>query len=170
MLNSNKLTEVGWFILKHVCQRYIEENGARTISSEDILDAARQQGLPQEDIQESLILLSQEGFLKPHYRSDRKKYPYQVHPDSLGFDTYYRGTIEDYDDLVHQVASALINMREGEGELSRIAKVVDQHKMLVDHILRDFEQRGFTKVRRADGGYAFVSQVSPTLKRALGTR
>ena len=167
MLNpSNRLTASDRFVLTYVCQRFIENNGGETIPSVDVLQAAQQEELSAEDVKASLILLGKEHYLTAHYRMDRNNYPAQTHPASRRLEAHYQSTVEDYDGLERQVASALVDLKYGEGELSKLAQSLGQPPMLIDHFLERFEQQGFIEVRRS-GGYAFVSQVFPSLKRAL---
>ena len=168
MLNSsNSLTPSDHFVLRYVCQRFIENNGSETIPSVDVLEAAQQEGLAAEDVKASLIFLDKGGYLTAHYRMDRNEHPAQTLPAWRGLEAHYRNTIEDFDGLERQVASALAKLEYGGGELSELAQSLGHPPMLINHFLEHFEQQGLIEVRRSGGGYAYVSQVFPALKRAL---
>ena len=169
MNSTSQLAELDIFVIKFVCEHFLQNGCSMTIPSEEILNAAVQQGFSRTDVEDSLILLGKQKILVANYTMNRKRYPTQMHPGFSGLEVFYQTTIQDYGSVIRQVALALLETNDcsPERESGKLAQKIGRSKMLVDHILELLEGQSHIHVHRSGGGYAHVGQVSPSLRRTF---
>jgi hypothetical protein len=153
------LTKTDNIVLKQICE-YSIETGTDILSPVEVfkdfnLDISR------EEIDESIQILSQYGYLK------MTKYlggGYHFNITLSGFDLYLKAYYEDYESTLRKIISALVN--NDARSISDIRGKIDVSKMIINHFLELLDLNDHIRLTKTLGG-SFISSVSPSLKRLL---
>jgi hypothetical protein len=114
---------------------------------------------------ESLEILDASGYhIEDNVVGDGRRFHYfEITP--FGFDEYARTYIPNYDDLIMEIASQIVN--GGAKNNKEIHPTVDAPSFVIDSILDVMESRGWLRLSKAIGGWSHIDQISPEMKRAL---
>lgn len=148
-------------ILKLACEKLVEV-GYRVamLSPSDIGTKAESFGLNESEVLESLQVLDQAGYIRTggvggiHFEVTE-----------FGFDVYCRAYVEDYASIQKSVGLEIENQKSYQNK--SIAKSLGKPQIIIDHVLRVFESKGFVKLYSSLGGDIEIYEVSPLLRRWL---
>jgi len=121
------------------------------------------QNVPQQELLDSLEILEQHYFIKIG-RVLGAPLSHVVLTD-FGFQQYAEAYVDDYQDVVNQIAALLVNenVRQNDVLAGRVKKPVP----FVDFVLNQLEANCHIKVSRYLGGQSHVWEISASLRRAL---
>lgn len=121
------------------------------------------QHVPQQELLDSLEILEQHYFIKIG-RVLGAPLSHAVLTD-FGFQQYAEAYVDDYQDVVNQIAALLVNenVRQNDVLAGRVKKPVP----FVDFVLNLMEGNNHIKVSKSIGGPSHVWEVSASLRRAL---
>lgn len=118
---------------------------------------------PDSQIQDSLEVLEENGYIKTSKTLGGGLYAYQI--TTRGFEVYANERIPDYHEKIDSVISAIVNQDLGDNR--SIAETLGQEVFLVNHIMDLLEQRGFIRQAKMLGGGCAIVSVSASLRRHL---
>jgi len=121
------------------------------------------QHVPQQELLDSLEILEQHYFIKIG-RVLGAPLSHVVLTD-FGFQQHAEAYVDDYQDVVNQIAALLVNenVRQNDVLAGRVKKPVP----FVDFVLSLMEGNNHIKVSKSMGGPSHVWEVSASLRRAL---
>jgi hypothetical protein len=119
--------------------------------------------VPEQELRDSMEILEQHHYIYISHTFGGSLDRFRI--STSGFETFAQACISDYQDLVVEVASCLVNKRLMDNQ-SIIAEL-DQPRILIDHILDVLEAYGHLKQSKAMGGLHHIHSISPSLRRSL---
>jgi hypothetical protein len=119
--------------------------------------------VPESELSDSLEILDQQGYVKLSRTIGAGLHHFQV--TSYGFETFARACIENYDETISAVVSAIVNKKILTN--TQLEQEVQQPRMLIDHILDLLEGNRHISQSKMISGLQQIYNVSPSLKRAL---
>lgn len=160
LTNLNKIDSL---IIKLSCEEAVQKNDF-LLNTSTIWKKLEPMDIPQEAFLDSLKILDNRGYIKG-IKSIGGNIPH-FEVTLLGFEEYAQVYIEDYMNLIHDVAIQLINNPKTNNQL--ITMTLKQPPLIIVHILTLLEANGFIKIIRSLGSSLMqVYDVSPELKRHL---
>jgi hypothetical protein len=158
------LTRVDSLVLKVACETAIAGDQF-TLLPEGLCQICAVHGLTTAQVMESLLILDGRGCLACEHDVNGTMYLCTVAP--FGFENYARHCVPDYDEIVKGVAACLVNKRMFIDHA--IAEDLEQPHLIVEHVLNEFERRGWIGQIKFYG-HAQVYQIRPELPRWLAAR
>lgn len=119
--------------------------------------------VPQQELLDSLEILEQQYFIKVG-RVIGAPLSHVVLTD-FGFQKFAEAYVDDYQDVVPQIAGLLVN--ENVRQNDELATRVNKPRAFVDFVLNLMEANNHIKVSKSLGGQSHVWEVSASLRRAL---
>jgi hypothetical protein len=156
------LTEIDSIILKIACQKAFEK-GNLWIGFGEIHDRLKELDIPDEEIMESLEVLAGRGHITVE-RVLSGDIP-QFLINDYAIDDYVRRNFIKYDDIINLVIYNIVNNKIINN--FKIAELINQPIILVNHILKTLESRSFLKCSKVLSGDIHIYYVSPELKRII---
>jgi len=147
-------------VLSEACAK-VMSTGSLFVAVGDILADLSVVGLAENDVQDSLQILDGYAYVKV-YASQAGIHLFEV--QYRGMEEFATAMIPDYASMVRSVALQILN--HGAGSSVAIGQAVAQPRVLVTHILKSFQNRGWLKLVQAQGG-DMIFNVSPLLKRSF---
>lgn len=156
------LSRVDDLALRAVARIQIDE-GAGLVDWERLRTESSLHDVPQQELLDSLEILEQHYFIKVG-RVIGAPLSHVVLTD-YGFQKYAEAYVEDYQDVVTQIAALLVNedVRQNQELATRVGKPV----AFADFILNLMESNKHIKLSKSLGGQSHVWEVSASLRRAL---
>ena len=159
------LTQIDSRILKVCVEIAIEEDQGKHIDVPDIVERAKQFDIPEVEAFESLEVLTADGYLiEDHLVGDGRRF-HHFEITTSAFDEYARVYIQNYQDLIMDVAAQIVN--HGAKSNKQLHSAVNAPRFVVDSILDVVESNGWLRLSKAIGGWSHIAQISPAMKRAL---
>ncbi len=161
------LTKIDTLVLKLSCDHVIQ-TGEELVEPQKVFSSTDEQpSISEEQLLESLEILNNLGYIKL-YKAFNLRFPrYQIL--SFGFETYARAYLPQYESLVQEVISAIIN-KDLHDNLG-IVEALKQPKIIIDHVIDLLEMNGHIKTSKlmigAAGPLVRIYYVSPGLRRIL---
>jgi hypothetical protein len=158
------LTRSDMITLNQFGRQAIDSGSMLSIPTESVWRVVEVLHLSREEFLDSCQVLSSKRYLeKSPILSPTPRY-YGV--TDTGMDRYLTAfRAEDYKETLKRIGFAVAN--EGMSYNKDMASKLQAPRVIVDHVLRMFELKGFLRVRRALGGHVRIKEVLPGLKRWL---
>lgn len=146
-----------------VIVRLIVDEGMGLVEWDRLCQEPSLKEVPQQELLDSLEILEQHYFIKIGRVLGAPLS--HVVLTAFGFQKYAEAYVGDYQDVVEQIASLLINenVRQNDELADRVKKPVP----FIDFILDLMENNNYIKVSKYMGGQSHVWDVSASLRRAL---
>lgn len=156
------LTRVDSLVLQTACEMCLDMKGGSSLwlSGPELIERTGKLGIDKPATQESAEVLKSRGYLR--IESDT-----ELQITFSGFEAYLKAHRPDYDQLLKQFASVVVNDGLSEGKaIERAMKLPDA---LLEHIVDVFKEKGWLLVARYGGGGWEIAEggVSPEMKRWL---
>jgi hypothetical protein len=159
------LTQIDSLILKVCVEIAIDEDQGKHVDVPDIIERAKQFDIPEGEALESFEVLTADGYLiEDHLVGDGRRF-HHFEITTHGFDEYARVYIQNYQDLIMDVATQIVN--HGAKNNKQLHSAVNAPRFVVDSTLDVMESMGWLRLSKAIGGWSHISQISPAMKRAL---
>lgn len=162
--NIGSLAKVDSLVLRLACEEAIEEESDQ-IDPNDLYFQDGKPLLPELELSDAIEILEQQYMVHVHHVLGGGLCSFQI--TTHGFETYARACIPEYDGIVRDVASALVN-RQKESD-QEIATDLGMPLFLVQHILTVLKDAGHLKLSKAISGPIHVYNVAASLRRALAS-
>ncbi|APW48704.1 molecular chaperone Tir (plasmid) [Rhodoferax antarcticus] len=156
------LTNVDSLVLRLACEEAIAKE-SDLIDPNELYAKHGQPLLPGAELADAIEMLEQQYMVRVHHVLGGGLSSFQV--NTHGFEEYARTCIPEYDGVVRDVASALVN-RQKESDQA-IAADLGKPLFLVQHILNMLEDAGHLKLSKALSGPRHVHNIAASLRRAL---
>lgn len=119
--------------------------------------------IPKSELIDSMEILDQQSQIRISRAISGGPHPFRI--TTYGFDAYATACVPNYQGIVKEVVSALVNKKLSDNR--GIASELGQPRMLIDHIFDLLESNGHLKQSKEIGGGCHVYNLSPALKRSL---
>lgn len=158
------LSNADTLVLKVCCELVIEAEGDNPhLDTEKVLEEALKHDLSRSQAVESIEILGEMGYLNLIYTNSPE--PYLVKVEPMGFGVYGRNFMPGYEALTQRIASQIVNYEQYDS--MRIARSLDTPLVIVEYILRLFEQSGQITILSETGMTLHIGRSSPQLRRWL---
>jgi hypothetical protein len=166
-LNStiSYLSPIDSAVLKLACEEALII-GHENIDSCKVFLSNGQPRFPIAELKDSLKILDQQKLIKCRGLIGGPEVP-RVLITSIGFEIFAKDCIEDYSTVVSAVIAAIVNSETLTNQA--LAKELTREPFLIDHILDLLKNNGDIALTEYAGGLKRVYNVSPNLKRSLGS-
>jgi hypothetical protein len=156
------LNNMDSLVLKLACEEALK-NGNNFVNPGKVYLVDGKPVVPESELEDSLEVLNQQGYVKLSRTSGAGLHHFQV--TAYGFESFAHTYIQDYDQTVTAVVSAIVNKQV----LTNVAleQGIAKPRMLIDHILDVLESHRHISQSKMIGGLQQIYNVSPTLKRSL---
>jgi hypothetical protein len=166
------LTSVDTLVLKLSCEKAIEDVDY-FIQTQDVWEQVDAVGVPLAEFNDSLEVLHGQGYIRMDDETlgsaDESPLSYTI--QLRGFEEYARAFVENYESIVDSVAFHVVNhaqeARAGSLNSEDITEELRHPKMIVNHILKLLERKGFIEIMVTDGTNVWIMGVSAELRRRL---
>lgn len=156
------LSRVDDLVLRAIAHLQIDE-GSGLVEWDRLRSEPSLRESPQQELLDSLQILEQQYFIKVG-RVIGAPLSHVV-LTSFGFQQFAEAYVDDYQDVVAQIAAVLVN--ENVRQNDELAARVNRPVPFVDFVLDLMEGNGHIKVSKYMGGQSHVWDVSASLRRAL---
>jgi hypothetical protein len=167
----NGLTRVDSIVLKYTCDAVLNERDLH-IREEELLDHTRPLGIPDNEVSDSIVVLSEQGLIhlpawegNPHINGGHRWFESTLH----GFDMYANAYVPNYQDAVAGVMGLIAN--EGVTQYNQLTERLQLNPRLVVHILDVLEHNGYITLSKhspdSTGNWIEVERVLPSLRRLM---
>lgn len=149
-------------VLKLCCEMEMQRGERNaSIDGEDLFEEAERSGLHKEQIGKSVKLLKGRYYLEAIYTLG-DTVPHSLRVTDWGFDEYARTFLPGYNSLKRSVGLEIVNHDAQRSD--EIAQSIDSPQVIVEHILAQFEARGWITTRQETLPWMDISDVSPELE------
>jgi len=157
------LSHTDVLILKGVGDIILRDGDGNCVLTEDLWKYAQSLDLPRQELEDSLLVLSEMRFLE----KGREVAPFPTYFSSTvaGFEMYARFFVPEYKSTKRAVSLAIINGKLNDND--HISEELGQPLFMITHIFDDLAAKRLIGVAHAAGGHAWVTEVSPRLRRSL---
>jgi hypothetical protein len=159
------LSPIDSAVLKLACEEALII-GHENIDSCKVFLSNGQPRFPIAELKDSLKILDQQKLIKCRDLIGGPEVP-RVLITSIGFEIFAKDCIEDYSTVVSAVIAAIVNSETLTNQA--LAKELTREPFLIDHILDLLKNNGDIALTEYAGGLKRVYNVSPNLKRSLGS-
>jgi hypothetical protein len=156
------LSRVDDLALRVIARQVIDE-GMGLVEWDRLRADPSLEGIPQQELLDSLDILEQRYFIKIG-RSLGAPLSHVV-LTNFGFQQYAEAYVDDYQDVVKQIAALLVN--ENVRRNDELADRVKKPAPFIDFVLNLMEGNSHIKVSKSIGGQSHVWEISASLRRAL---
>lgn len=159
------LTNTDAFLLMQVIRQALGGWHTKLFDLEPIKAAAKEQGISDEALIESLHALGDGHYLNVTFGPADNVFEFEL--TRFGYETGIGAVIPDVERIRRQVISALVNeLPTGESVVEELAKQFDAPILVVEQILEGLREQNLISRIRTLGGDS-VTRVSPTLRRRI---
>lgn len=158
------LTKVDSFVLRLACEEALSKD-SDFIEPDELYVRDGKPLLPEGELRDAIEMLEQQYLIRGHHTLGGGLPSFRITTD--GFEEYARACIPRYDDVVRDVASAIVNRQKGSDQA--IAADLKEPLLLVQHILQLLEGNGHLKLSKSISGPQHVYNVAASLRRALAS-
>jgi len=155
------LSKMDSLVLKIACEQALE-TGSDFIDTTETYIASELE-IPVAVLQDSIEVLDQNGYFSVFMTIGGGLNHFRL--TTNGFDLYANACIANYQEILKETVSAIVNMELTGNEF--IANFLKHPPFLIDHILDVLESRRHIKMTKYSSGGCHIYNVSPTLKRLL---
>jgi hypothetical protein len=148
------LEKFDYLALKTICEMEIEEQ-AQPISGEPLIRSIENKGLSLEDINDSLKVLDNRGYIKLSLSTSTLLNVSHLSSEPLGFDTYCENEICNWENVQRSIGIAILN--ENLKSTKQLVESTNQPAQVVNHILSLFDMNGFIELGPAFFTGTFLS-------------
>jgi hypothetical protein len=158
------LDDVDTLILKICCEAQLKQESLSDIlKPQTIFEQAEKMEIQQDEVLETLQVLDGRGYVKLTVSAERNLLA--LRPTNYGFGEYARTYMPDYDSAFRTVALDLVNNDRNDSR--HVVQTLGMPAVLVEHVLNEFETRGYIGMQTLGSGVIYIHTVSPELKRWL---
>lgn len=158
------LTRIDSLVLRLACEEAVSK-GIDFIEPEELYVKDRKPLLPEVELRDAIEVLEQQHLIRGHHMIGGNLPSFQI--TTHGFEQYARACIPGYDEIVCDVASALVNRQKQSDE--EIAADLGKALFLIQHVLQVLEDSGHLKLSKPISGPRHVYSVAASLRRALAS-
>jgi len=158
------LTKVDSLVLRLACEQAIAKE-SDLIDPQTLYVKDGKPLLPEAELRDAIEMLEQQYMLRVHHVISGDLPSFQI--TTHGFEEYARVCIPEYDALVRDVASALVNRKQESDQA--IATDLGKPLFIVRHILQVLEDAGHLQLSKTIGGPRHIYNVAASLRRALAS-
>ena len=158
------LTKVDSLVLRLACEQAIAKE-SDLIDPQTLYVKDGKPLLPETELRDAIEMLEQQYMLRVHHVIGGDLPSFQI--TTHGFEEYARVCISQYDALVRDVASALVNRKQESDQA--IATDLGKPLFIVRHILQVLEDAGHLHLSKTIGGPRHIYNVAASLRRALAS-
>ncbi|MBV9868186.1 MAG: hypothetical protein JO316_22765 [Abitibacteriaceae bacterium] len=163
-----ELNETDLFVLNTLFQEDLKGTYNQHYATQSILDDCITSGCSKEKASDSILCLVDLGFLDGMFTFNRSNLPNSVQLTTQGTDEACRRFISNFDEVLERVGTQLLSLEDSQNAaVKQIADGIQQPFLVVHNGLRFFAALGWVKLGREGSEYAYVTYVSPLLKRAM---
>ena len=152
-------------VLKFACEEALII-GHENIDSCKVFLINGQPRFPMAELKDSLKVLDQQKLIKCRDLIGGPELP-RVLITSLGFEIFAKNCIKDYSTVASAVIASIVNREILTNQA--LAKELAREPFLIDHILDLLKNNGDISLAELSGGLKRIYNVSPILKRSLGS-
>ena len=152
-------------VLKFACEEALII-GHENIDSCKVFLSNGQPRFPMAEIKDSLKVLDQQKLIKCRDLIGGPELP-RVLITSLSFEIFAKNCIKDYSTVASAVIASIVNREILTNQA--LAKELAREPFLIDHILDLLKNNGDISLAEYSGGLKRIHNVSPNLKRSLGS-
>jgi len=157
------LTNIDNLIFKLACEKAIEKGDTYLLDVEQVIAKASDVKIPRNKTIESLEMLSEQFFIKPHtVMGGGLPFPWFDITHS-GFEQYAGAYIGAYAKITTSVILQIVD--SGKRDNRSIVGALNQPQIIVDHILNRLMNSGLIEASEYNGRLISISDVSTRLKR-----
>jgi predicted transcriptional regulator len=160
------LSKVDSLILKLACEEAIERKHL-LVDADGVWERTKSFEIPEEEFHETLEILHSRGFIKGQKYFDGTDRFHHFSITAGGFESYAKIYTGNYNSVIKAVGLQIVN--QGQHNTTEIAASLSLPLLTVNHIVRQFKNRGWIKTVESTAGdfniYVFAD--SPELKRRL---
>ncbi len=158
------LTKMDSYVLRLSCEELLQSRD-QMVNPTRVFVKDGELIIPEQELRDSLEMLEKSGCIELMRNIGRGLFPYQV--TTYGFEIYAESEIEDYEETISSVISAIVNQNLKTNV--EIAQSVRTNSKVIDHVLDVFELNGHVKMSRMVGGLVQIYEVSPSLRRMIAS-
>jgi hypothetical protein len=160
LVTIGDLTRVDSLVLKSACEECLATSCSLNLLAAELIARTRQLDLPDQATWESVEVLKSRGLVIE--QGDQN-----LQVTYRGFELYLKAHQADYEKLLREFASVVVNERLREGEA--IEQAMQVPKVLLRHMTEVFTEKGWLIVERYGGGNWEIPDggISPELERWL---
>jgi hypothetical protein len=149
------LTEIDSYIFKLVCEELIRHgyNVMYPLTSEHFRERIRAINIDKEGFDEAIEVLENRSYVTISRVWANRAWGGNIYSMQLtesGFDEYARMYLPNYDSIVRSVALKIINYNLHRRD--QIAASLGESEVVVDHVLRQLQRRGYLKAHEDEAG------------------
>lgn len=156
------LNKIDSQVLKLACDHVIKSQ-SELIDPSDAYMLKGEFLVPETELVDSMEILDQQGYISILRTLGGGLSHFRV--TTYGFDRYATTCIANYQEIIRNVVSAIVNKRLTDN--IALEAEINQPRILIDHILDVLESNSHLKQSKSLGGMCHIYNVSPSLKRAL---
>lgn len=139
------------------------KNGHDMINGTELLANDFLASVPASEIVDSLEILEHAGIVSVTPVIGFDIPPFRI--TTFGFQQYAKAYIDDYDQMINQVALRIVNEKLQDNDAIR--ERLSANQFVIDHVLDVLEHQGYIRLSRLVGGLIHIVEVSAKLRRAL---
>jgi hypothetical protein len=153
-----ELNNIDSLVFRLSCERLLEF-GNDFLDPENIFLKDGKNIVPELDVKDSLEMLDRNGYIK----LSRPFFEYQI--TTYGFEVYASSCIPNYQDRVTALISAIVNQKLGNN--IALQQELNEPQVLINYILNVLESKNHLTQVKTLGGFSYIQDISPALKRSL---
>lgn len=159
------LTPADAFLLSETVREALSSGHLNVLNWAAVESAAKQAGMADVSLVESLHALAEGDYVDVDIRSD-VVIRYKL--TEYGYDSGIETVVPDIADVQKRIIALLVNDPPvGMRVIHDLADRAETHRLVVDQLLKDLEARNLVRVIRTMGDHSRLHSVSPTLSRLL---
>lgn len=160
--NIGGLNNLDSLVLKLACDQAVVQ-GSDFMDPHDVYCKDGEYVIPETELRDSMEMLEQQYYISISHTLGNNLDSFFI--TTVGFDVYAHSYVPNYNGIVSDVVSALVNKQLTNND--SIAQELQQPRLVVDHIFDLLEHNGHLKQSKLLGGRQEVYRISPSLRRSL---
>ncbi len=161
-----RLTKADNLVLKEACDCIVQNDNDLLVSPETIYGDGSKLGFSKVEIEDCIEMLERHGCFKVTRflgGGGKESYGCHIQVTNHGFDNYLQAYKDDYNSIVENVVSAIVN--ENIQINFEISSKLNKPTVIINHILEVLESNGHIKVTKFLGGNINIYDVAASLRR-----
>lgn len=154
--------QVDTAVLVCICKLAVAD-GDNLVESDAVISQLHTRGLSEGAVRESLEVLHQDGFIE--LSRDMNGPPRHLRITLSGFEVYADSAVPRYREIQTLVVAQIVNERASDTDT--IASTLQVSSLVVEHVFRVLESRGYLQLSRQMSGPLVAVNASPKLRRLL---
>lgn len=156
------VTEEDWKVFRTICQAAVE-NDHNSMDGYSVWDRCKEDGVTESEFGDSIEILHSKSLIEASYTMDGRSIPRHLTLTQRGLELYFRRSQADYAQRRREIALQII---DGATDSFVLLNTTGLPCLLVHHVLRDFESRGWVgRLFATSGGLLIPPKSLVHLKR-----